>query len=343
MKKDIKSARNIQRNAYQLTINNPKEKGLTHERIKEILIKSFKTLRYFCMSDEIGENGTYHTHVYVVFTSRVRWSKVKKHFEEAHIEVARGTAESNLEYIKKTGRWEDTDKKETQVEGTFEEFGKFPVQKGKKLELQELYEMIDAGYTNAEILAINNDYIQYIDKLDKIRTMLLIEKYKAIRRIQLKVVYISGKTGTGKTRGILDEHGDAIVYRVTDYQHPFDGYACQPVICFDEFRSQLRISDMLNYMDIYSIQLPSRYSNKFACYDTLYIVSNWFLEDQYPEVQLSNPETWKAFLRRIHEVRLYNADGTIDVYDSVDKYLNRNNGFRAITEDEQIDLPFKED
>ncbi len=56
----------------------------------------------------------------------------------------------------------------------------------------------------------------------------------------LKVIYISGATGTGKTRGILDKHGDGNVYRVNDYEHPFDGYSCQNILAFDEFRSQLR-------------------------------------------------------------------------------------------------------
>ena len=54
----------IQRNAYQLTINNPAEHGLDHRTIKEILIKNFTTIEFFCMADEIGEQGTYHTHVY---------------------------------------------------------------------------------------------------------------------------------------------------------------------------------------------------------------------------------------------------------------------------------------
>lgn len=46
---------------------------------------------------------------------------------------------------------------------------------------------------------------------------------------------------------------------------------------------------MLQYCDIYPIQLPARYANKFACYETVYIISNWSLEDQYKEVQKDNP------------------------------------------------------
>ena len=331
---------NIQRHAFQVTINNPLEHGFDHLKIKKTLIENFTTLRYFCMADEIGKEGTPHTHIYVCFTSRVRFSMVKKYFPTAHIEIAHGNVQSNIDYIKKTGKLEDSAKAETKIEGTYEEWGTVPTQKGKIADMEELYGMIQAGYTNAEILAINNDYILNIDKLDKLRTMLLTEKFKDTRRTDLEVIYISGATGTGKTRGILDKHGDGNVYRVSDYQHPFDGYNCQSIMAFDEFRSQLRLSDMLKYCDIYPMELPARYSNKFACYETVYIISNWSLEEQYKEVQKENPESWNAFLRRIHEVRIYDKAGKITIYDSVDAYLKRKENFHSIEPEDEC--PFGE-
>ena len=338
-----KKITDAQRYAFQLTINNPIEKGFEHRKIKDLLITNFPTLKFFCMADEIGEKGTPHTHIYVCFTSRVRFSTVKKHFPEAHIEFAKGSTQSNIDYIKKQGKWKDDKKAETRVEGTYEEWGTVPTQKGIRSDMEELYEMIKEGYTNSEILAHNNDYIMDIDKLDKVRMTLLIDKYKGSRRLDLRVTYISGATGTGKTKGVLDTHGDGNVYRVSDYQHPFDGYNAEPVIAFDEFRSSLKLQDMLNYCDIYPIQLPARYSNKVACYETVYIISNWTLEEQYAEVQKDNPESWKAFLRRIHEVRIYAEDGTITTYDSIEKYLHRNEQFHKPTNEEANFIPFTQE
>ena len=72
---------------------------------------------------------------------------------------------------------------------------------------------------------------------------------------------------------------------------------------------------MLNYLDIYPLHLPARYIDRVACYTKVYITSNIPLSEQYKAEQQSRPETWKAFLRRIHKVYAYHADGTVDEID----------------------------
>lgn len=324
---------------YQLTSNNPLEKGYTHQKIFEIFHTNFKTLRYLCMADEIG--STFHTHIFVVFSSRVRFSMIKRYFPEFHIEVCKGNVSDNIMYVKKEGRWEHDEKHGTKIEGSFEEYGTPPPDsRGRRQDMSELYQMVLEDMTNAEILSVNQDYILQIDKIDKVRTTILTERYKDSVRLDLEVVYISGYTGTGKTRGVLEKHGYSNVYRVTDYLHPFDNYNCQPVIAFDEFRSSLRLKEMLLYCDIYPIQLPSRYANKFACYNSVYIISNWSLERQYPDAQREDKESWEAFLRRIHKVITYDDKGSMRVYHSVKAYFERTIEFHNITEEEQLSLPF---
>lgn len=275
-----------------------------------------------CLADEQG--SLFHTHIFVVFTSRVRFSMVKKYFSEAHIEKVRGTISDNVLYIKKEGKWETNSKHGTKIQGSFEEYGTQPPDsKGKRSDMSELYQMVHDNMSNAEILAINQDYILQIDKIDKVRTTILTERFKETVRLDLEVIYICGATGTGKTRGVLEKNGYSNVYRVTDYKNPFDGYGCQSVICFDEFRSSLKLKEMLLYCDIYPIELPSRYSNKFACYNKIYIVSNWILEKQYAELQVNDNESWKAFLRRIHKVIHYDTKGNKKVYSSMHEYFNR--------------------
>lgn len=336
-KKEVKEE-NPQNDKYLLTINNPEKYGMSHDNIKKILVHQFKTFKYAAMVDEQG--STYHTHVLVCFDSRVRFSKVKKAFPMSHIDPVKGLVSENILYLRKEGKWEDTNKKETNLPDTFEEIGiRPPDSRGKDPAMSDLFRMVNDGMSNFEILSENQDYILQIDKIDKLRTMLLTEKYKGILRENLRVIYIFGVTGSGKTYGILKEHNPSNVYRVTDYQHPFDSYACQPVICFEEFRSLLKLSDMLNYMDVYPVELPARFSNKFACFETVYIVSNWSLEEQYTEIQKDHASSWQAFLRRIHEVREYKGRGNVVVYDSVEAYFNRTVEFEEISDNTEI--PFE--
>ena len=68
---------------------------------------------------------------------------------------------------------------------------------------------------------------------------------------------------------------------------------------------------------------PSRYTNKYACYNRVYIISNWPLEKQYWDIQKSDNESWRAFLRRIHKVIVYNSLGNATEYSSVKDYFER--------------------
>lgn len=312
MEKDTQSRK------WQLTINNPVDKGFTHEKIKEI-VSDMKSVVYWCMSDEIGENETYHTHVFIQGRGGIRFSSLKKKFEGVHFEMAKGSAEQNMEYVSKTGKWKNDKKAETSVPGTFEEFGEMPIERqGRRNDLDDLYAMIKDGYSDYDILEVMPESLLNLEKLDKVRQVLHQERYKNEFR-NLEVVYLYGDTGVGKTRGIMEKYGYANVFRVTDYAHPFDNYRGQDVIVFEEFRSGFLMADMLNYLDGYPLELPCRYNNKFACYTKVYIITNVPLTQQYVNTQLDYPATWMAFLRRIKAVVHYTASGIHSQYIKIDK------------------------
>lgn len=295
---------------YQLTINNQAEKNLDHDNIKRIL-SGLKSLVYYCMADEIGlETHTPHTHIFIAAKSAIRFSRIKKLFPSAHIEPVRGSCEENRDYIRKDGKWAEDSKADTSVPGTFEEWGELPDEPGPghRSDIENMYEMIENGMTNAEIMSENPKLAMYIGKMDKIRQEIMEARFRDQRR-DLDVTYIFGPTETGKTRGVMEKHGYSNVYRVTDYFHPFDRYQGQPVMCFDEFRSSLMIGDMLQYLDGYPLALPARYAPRQAQYETVYLISNIDLSMQYKNVQENEPATWRAFLRRIHHVIEYRQTG----------------------------------
>lgn len=294
-------ARSTASRKWQVTINNPIDNGYTHEQIKEVMTL-FKNTVYWCMCDEIGEEGTYHTHVFIVFKSAVMFKTMQKRFYGCHLEMVKGTNMENRDYIRKEGKWADNKKKETNLINTFEEYGEIPIDmQGSASVNEEIYEMIKNNATNAEILEAFPSALCKLDHFEKARQTILAERFKNIFR-KLEVTYIWGDTGTGKTRGIMEEFGYSNVYRVTDYDHPFDGYKGQDIIMFEEFRSSLKIEDMLKYLDGYPCELPCRYANKTACFTKVFFTTNIPLENQYPNIQHEQPKTWKAFTRRIHNV-----------------------------------------
>lgn len=323
---------NSQSRKWQITINNPLDKGFSHEEIKD-KFKHFKSLVYWCMSDEIGgEKETPHTHIFMAFKGAVRFTTIQKHFKGGYFATCKGTSLDNRDYIFAEGKHKD---KEGQVfRDTHEEWGELPIEEpGKRNDLDMLYKMVKEGMSNFEILEVDAKYMMQIDRIEKVRQTFIEEQFKDKFR-NLDVTYVFGKTGTGKTRDIMEADGYTSVFRVTDYDHPFDGYKGQNTVVFEEFRSSLKLSDMLNYLDGYPLELPCRYANKIACFEKVYIVSNWELEKQYENIQQDHLETWKAFLRRIDNVKEYT--GTEIIEKRTDRYLEEANDFKEIKADPRV-------
>ena len=303
---------NTQARKWALVINNPLEAGLDHAAIREILRRFAPS--YFCMADEVATTGTYHTHIFLLAPSPIRFSTIKNRFPTAHIEKAYGSAKTNRAYILKEGRWADTDKAETSVPGTFEEWGDLPAEKEEEApEMFKLIQDLRAGKSVMEIIEDNPKLAFRIREIETLRQAILEEKYGAENRA-LEVTYLYGASGTGKTWGIFETHDRKSICRITDYGGRngvrFDAYHCQDVLVMEEFHSQIPISAMLNYLDIYPLTLPARYTDRIACYTKVYITSNIPLEEQYRDIQRYQMETWRAFLRRVQNVIEYLPDGS---------------------------------
>ena len=316
---------------FLLTVNNPAEKQVTHDSIKSEMEK-LTTVKYYCMSDEIGAEGTYHTHIFLACSSCLRFSTLKRHFPAAHIDSVNGTSEEARAYVLKTGKWEDDEKRGTQVPNTQFEWGEVPQDRqGERVDLAVLLGLIKDGMTNAEIIESNPDYLLRLNDIDRTRQTLVNEEYRERWR-NLEVTYIWGATGTGKTRSVREGQGYANVYAVNNYKHPFDGYAGENVMLFDEFNSNFRIQDMNNYLDGYPLTLPARYSNKQACYERVIIISNLDLREQYAHEKRTQPDIWAAFVRRIHKVIRFMPDGTRREYDTGD-YLSGADDWAELPDD----------
>ena len=181
---------NTQARKWALVINNPLEAGLDHAAIREILRRFAPS--YFCMADEVATTGTYHTHIFLLAPSPIRFSTIKNRFPTAHIEKAYGSAKANRAYILKEGQWADTDKAETSVSGTFEEWGDLPAEKEEEApEMFKLIQDLRAGKSVMEIIEDNPKLAFRIREIETLRQAILEEKYSAENRA-LEVTYLYG-------------------------------------------------------------------------------------------------------------------------------------------------------
>lgn len=317
------SPKEIQMRKAQITINNPQDHDMSHDKIRSLLT-GLKSCIYYIMCDEVGgKEKTYHTHIYVVFRSPVRFSTLKRRFPMAHIEKAMSTHANNRNYVKKEGKWLNTEKGATSLPNTLEEWGTCPPDTPSTDELMgELYTYIKDGLSNYEILEQNATYIKDLDKIDRVRLTLKTEEFKKVWR-NVDVTYIYGKTGLGKSRYVMETFGYENVFRITDYVHPWDTYQGQETIVLEEFNSSFPIQKLLNYLDGYPLKLEARYSDKTACFLKIFLISNLSLEEQYPNIRDEQREVWLAFIRRIHKVIWYKDENTIIHYDSTSEYFHR--------------------
>lgn len=318
---------------WQLTFNNPEEHGFTHEAIVEA-IENLAAVVYWCMCDEVGSEGTYHTHLYVVFQNPKAHTVLANAFPGAHRENVKGTSQQNRDYVLKDGEKynkqpdgsydyvDSSGKRHVGVNhsDTFQEWGELPrEQQGKSKDVEKILALLKDGADNLEIVEAVPSAMLSIDKVERTRSLLRDKEFANSWR-DLTVTYIFGKTGMGKTRSVMDKFGYSNCYRVTDYKHPFDTYDGQDVLIFEEFRGGLKHGDMLNYLDGYPLLLPCRYFNRQACYTQVFIITNVPPDDQYLNV---DSESRKAFHRRIHRVVAYLDNGRVAEYGSVQAYLDR--------------------
>jgi hypothetical protein len=287
---------------YCLTVNNPK---LTDLEFFDYL-KTLPHLKYFTFQRERGEQeGTEHHQLYIEFTLGKRFEIMKEYFSEnaigvnAHIENRTGKKDSARNYCQKA---------DTRISESFFEFGEF-VEERERSDITDILAMAKNGSSFVEIEsafpAQAFRYYRHIETaIARAQRDIQIEQIRNVH-----VTYIYGAPGTGKTTYVYDHHKPQDICRITHYDKynmKFDHYNGQPVLVFDEFRSQIDISDMLNYLDKWYLELPARFNNRVARYTTVYIISNWRLDGQY-QYEPRTSHTWQALLRRIHRIIDFNG------------------------------------
>ena len=176
---------------------------------------------YYCLCDEIGAEGTYHTHLYIAFLNPKPHTVIDNKFHGAHREIARGTSTENRAYVLKDGEKynkqpdgsydyvDGSGKRHTGVNysDTFLEWGELPREhQGKSKDADIIVDLIKAGASNEEIVDAVHSAYKDLEKVERVRSMYRDALFKSTWRT-LEVTYIFGKTGSGKTRSVMEKFG----------------------------------------------------------------------------------------------------------------------------------------
>lgn len=291
---------------YLLTLNNPTEDD--EIKLANLVMANPKWIKRMIACFEIGESGTPHYHVFIHCVNGTTGNAIKKRIfghDRANWKVCKGTDYENYKYCEKGNL---ITKSEYESDAWFHKnygvdvhiiarIGEDPTEDGEPDIWERIILMIHNGHSNAEIVR------QYPSTA--MRCQSALDRYRLAYEMEhqewrdVEVNYISGSTGCGKSKYVMDKYGYNNVYRCTNKKHPFDQYDGEPVIVFEEFRSSFKIEDMLNWLDGYPLRLPARYADRFAHFTKVYILSNWEYYEQYQGVQDQHPETYAAWDRRI--------------------------------------------
>lgn len=238
-------------------------------------------LKYLIWQEESApDTGTRHYQGYAEFSKPKRLAAVRRILPHGHWEPRRGTRDQARDYCRKQER----------VDGPWE-FGQFDRGgQGKRSDLQPVADAILNGGAIRDIAReFPVQYIKFGRGLNALRNCLSDRQ----RRPHLKVYFLVGAPGTGKSRYVHDMWGDDLYVLAQQSPLWFDGYAGERTLLIDEYDPDFKREWFLKVLDIYPVLVPVKGGFVYANWTKIYITANF---NYYENV-------WDAAVkRRIHYV-----------------------------------------
>lgn len=210
------------------TINN-------YTQSDEMAVASFmKKAKYGIVGKE--KVNTPHLQGYIHLETALTFDKVKWFLPRAHIEIAGGNDDENFIYCSK--------------DKNYQEWGTKSVGQGTRTDIKEIANLIKSGdITLMDIMFDYPDmYLKYSRSFEK-----MFNAVQPHRSQPPQVFWYYGLAGTGKTRSVIDKHGEDNVY-IKDGTSWWDNYTQQEVILIDDFDNNIPYRTLLRILDRYRYQ-----------------------------------------------------------------------------------------
>lgn len=308
------------------TLNNP-----THGEAKDFIQKyeyttpsGTKNVRYFLAAHEgRGEGKTPHFQGMVQFVDPKTFTETKKFLgKRAHFKKMAGTAKQAQEYCLKGDKIskEDWNKYKTEhpdygkdLKVVFD-LGDICYGQGQRSDLARMVESISAGIAKVDVIALTDPdmYHQYGRTLHKAEDLFMLSQY---RTEMPQCYWLYGKTGVGKSHRAFNYNGEFRpneIYNVVDDKGWYDGYRQQQVFLINEFRGEIRFSELLQMADKWPYALRRRNRMPIPFTSSVIIITSCKRpEDVYTNV-LDDNECIDQLYRRFTVVELTDQTGSWD-------------------------------
>lgn len=254
-------------------------------------------MKYLCFqAEKAPTTGRDHFQGYVHFRHpQRRDTLLSKRFPRGTFLVAsKGSAEENRTYCFKES---------TSVEGSRQEFGDMPVGQGKRTDVVELRDILDAGGGMLEVAQANFGlFLRYHGGLS-VYERLVSSKFG--RDFATDVIVYHGPSNSAKSAHVRELAPDAYWLIPGTYTNVWwDGYTGQADVVLDDFYGWLKYSFMLRLCDRYPMTVPTHNGMVNFRAKRIFITSNADPKSWYRRVECS------ALLRRIRFV--YFVDNSVE-------------------------------
>lgn len=250
-----------------------------------------------------SEQGLYHIHDAVTFPTTKRRNAVSKMFGNCHVEEMRGTKEQAADYIEKNGKFKE---KGEDVLVIFGNKDGIKDNQGKRTDLCNFDNEVLTEYSQTGTFDLNNYILMHCSNITQERILQsrferILRKYQPTWR-PMRVIYVEGESGSGKSRGAVERFPNAFRTNVSDKTNfPFNGYQGEDVLWLDELRPGIfRHAEFMQILDGYKMDIDVKYGRFPALWSTVVITSAFSYNDWYKD-GMKYEIGRKEFERRITE------------------------------------------
>lgn len=305
-------------------------------------LNEYKSIKQYAGILHDKDNKKAHYHVMLKFSSPFETDNLVTMFKEFNV------TKSNIAKIK--GKYDDGVKylihqnaADKYQYDKAEIFSNYDIEKDLQVKDDRALKVI-LQYSNLEISFIKmwnllspEERIIYKRQIDNAMSTRNIN-VKVVGNRNMKVIYIYGKTGAGKTsmaKWICDEILEVDYYVSSSSNDIMQDYLGQEAIILDDFRSDnLSFSDMLKFLDNHTQStVKSRYYNKAIDCKYIIITTTQMIYEQYGEVSFK--ERLQLY-RRISEV--YFIDDNSITFHNIDMDVSQQVGKVTMTEGITLDI-----